>query len=216
MRDYPQFEDLGLVDDDRTEDLRPKRATARCSNTRPSEPTLTKTIGDSIMTRNPSPVDSAEWRDYADQLPASVVASFARSEELARTSAHLAFPGEDPEEVLRKVQRHILKEAREQLPFVDIELPAGCDHADTWQDDGTGTWTRSVIGPRRTVDHLSIGVDGVQRADGSVAWQMFANVDDDPLTPEQARAFAEMLVLTAAEFEVLTNAPSNVDTSRNW
>lgn len=28
MRDYPQFEDLGLVDDDRTEDLRPNNRTA--------------------------------------------------------------------------------------------------------------------------------------------------------------------------------------------
>lgn len=34
MREYPQFEDLGLVDDDNTEDLRrTKNAPGRCANT---------------------------------------------------------------------------------------------------------------------------------------------------------------------------------------
>lgn len=34
MREYPDHADLGLVDDDRTEDLRPtKNAPGRCANT---------------------------------------------------------------------------------------------------------------------------------------------------------------------------------------
>jgi hypothetical protein len=36
MRDYPQFEDLGLVDDDRTEDLRPNSRTAPVSPVLPA------------------------------------------------------------------------------------------------------------------------------------------------------------------------------------
>lgn len=157
------------------------------------------------MTQDTDTNANATWRDYAEYLSPDKIANFEASEHLARTEAHLAFPGADPDAVVRRVQQSMLDEARNQVRFAAIPLPAGCDQSDTWQNDGTGTWSRWVFGPRRTIDHLSIGVDGSQYPDGSVKWEMFASVDDDPMTPEQARKFAAMLLDAASDFERLAD-----------
>jgi hypothetical protein len=79
------------------------------------------------------------------------------------------------------------------VPFSHIALPAGATDADTWQDDGTGAWSRLVFGPRSSIAYLSVGIDGVQQPDGSVRWSMYVHADDDPVTAEQAAEFADML-----------------------
>ena len=230
--------DLGIDPDaDKTPDLRPgNNESPRTAIPGDSEPTLTKyQIGDSIMSRDPHPVDSAPrpccggigghsrgcsqpagWREYTGSLPANVVRSFERAEHLAKTEAHLAFPGDDPAEVLRTVQANILDEVLDQHLFANVELPEGIEEADTWQEDDDGNWTRLVFGTRRDLGHLSVSITGEQRPDGSVTWELYVYADDDPTTPHRARALAEALVLAAAEYEVLTGSGPVVDDSRNW
>ena len=150
MRDYPHPEDLGLDPQaDRTEDLRPGNNDGPSAGTpRPSESTIQQETekGRSMTTVNPYPVDSATrpccggigghsrectkpatWRDYTDTLPANVVRSFEKAEYLAKTQAHMAFPGEDPAEVLRTVQGNILDEVLDQHLFANVKLPAGIE-----------------------------------------------------------------------------------------
>lgn len=217
MRTYPEHEDLGLDPQaDRTEDRRPGKHDCPGAGTpRQSERPTEK--GSSMNTVTPQGDTSATWRDYADALSPELRRDFEATDLISDSEAQAMAPGVDPDEVRRRIRASMLKTAKAQARFARVPLPPTSTLADTWQDDSTGNWTRTVFGPRRTIDHLSIGVDGVQHPDGSVQWQMYASVDDDPLTPEQARAFAEMLVLVAADYELLTSTASDVvDTSRVW
>jgi hypothetical protein len=165
-------------------------------------PSITKQKGIPMMTHN---VESAQhWRELAGYLTPETIASFEASEHLARTEAHLAFPDQDPAEVLRRIQARLLEGARQQVPFAGVQLPAGATGADTWQDDGTGTWSRVVYGTRRDVSHLAIGIDGIQSPDGTVRWSAYADTDDEAASPEELRAYAAALTAAADELERLT------------
>jgi hypothetical protein len=147
--------------------------------------------------------DATIWRDLADYLTPGTIRHYEGCEHAAKTEAHLAFPNEDPEEVLRRVQAGMLEEARQQVPFAHTPLPAAAEESDTWQDDGTGTWSRVVFGPRRDIAHMAAGVDGVQHADGSATWSIYVHADDDPTTADQARAFAAALIEAADDLNRL-------------
>lgn len=156
-----------------------------------------------ITERCPEP--RQHWRDFAEHLTPETVAGFEASEHLARTEVHLAFPGQEPAEVLRRVQARLLDEARQQVPFAGVQLPAGAERADLWQDyDGAGDWSRMMFGTRREIAHLAVQIDGVQAPNGSVEWNAYAFADDDVTSPQQLRMFAAMLMDAADELERLT------------
>jgi hypothetical protein len=155
------------------------------------------------MTVQLHPGDAKSWRDLADRLPAHLVRQYVRLERFSEAEIRAAFPGDDPAEIMQRQQQHMLDEALEQLPFEHVALPATATNAETWQDDGTGTWTRMVIGTYRQLDHLAVGIDGIQSADGSVRWSMYVNADDDATTPDQALAFSALLLAASDELEAL-------------
>jgi hypothetical protein len=92
-----------------------------------------------------TPLRCSVESDLTDYLTPATIRHYDGCEHCARTEAHLAFPNEDPAEVLRRVQVSMLEEARDQFPFAHIPLPAATDESDTWEDDGTGTWSRVVF-----------------------------------------------------------------------
>ncbi|APE17759.1 hypothetical protein BOH72_23350 [Mycobacterium sp. WY10] len=148
--------------------------------------------------------DAAQtWRDLAHRLPDHLVRFYERQERFREGEIERTFPGEDPAEVLERLQRHLLDEALQQLPFEHIPLPSSAARAEAWQDDGTGSWTRVVMGTRRDVGHMSVGVDGVQGSDGSVRWSMYVDADGDTTTADDARAFSDALLAAADELETL-------------
>ncbi|BBY60217.1 hypothetical protein [Mycolicibacterium sarraceniae] len=157
------------------------------------------------MTALTTPDNATTWRDFAEQLPPHVIQRFERHELLTELHGPLAFPGEDPTEVIRKDRQMLFEEARNQVSFAHVALPAaatGC--ADLWNDDGDGNWSRVVDGRSRSTGPLSVSIGGVQSADGSVRWWVTAYAKDDEVTPEQIREYAVMLTDTADEFERLT------------
>ena len=90
--------------------------------------------------------------------------------------------------------------------FGHIPLPRGVESADHWKADDTGTWTRQLTVPARTVDRAgadaTVYVDGVQSTDGTVEWSLYVLADDrEPLTADQARRFAAMITDAANELD---------------
>lgn len=146
---------------------------------------------------------ATSWRDLADQLTPDTIRRFERQERLTELHGPLAFPHEDPAEVIRKDQQHMLEEARNQIQFAQVKLPETAESADLWEDDGDGEWTRGVYGTDRKTGPLSVGISGVQSADGSVEWNVTAYAKDDPVTPAQLREYAVMLTDAADELERL-------------
>lgn len=144
------------------------------------------------------------WRDLADQLPPHVVQRFERHERLTELHGPLAFPQEDPAEVVRRDQALMLREAREQIPFVHVPLPDAAQNAGLWEDSVDDGWTRLVDGTRRTVGPLSVCISGVQSPDGSVVWSVAAETKDDAVTAEQIREYAALLIEAADELDRLT------------
>lgn len=148
--------------------------------------------------------DTAQtWRDLADQLPAHVIRRFERHEHLTELHGPLAFPEEDPADVIRKDQRQLLEEARNEVPFAHVSLPAIATGADLWNDDDDGNWTRIVDGTHRSTGPLSVSLTGVQSPDGSVVWSVSAYAQDDEVSPSQLREYAALLSDAAAELEQL-------------
>ncbi|BBX89005.1 hypothetical protein CQY21_16060 [Mycolicibacterium boenickei] len=148
--------------------------------------------------------DTAQsWRDLADQLPPHVVQRFERHERLTELHGPLAFPQEDPAEVIRRDQAIMLQEARDQIPFAHVPLPAAAQGAGLWEDSVDDTWTRLVDGTRRTVGPLSVCISGVQSPDGSVVWSAAAETKDDAVTSAQLREYAALLIVAAAELDYL-------------
>lgn len=154
------------------------------------------------------PEDAQTWRDVADRLPEHLVRFYERSEQFSAGEMELAFPGQDTADVLQQMQQNMLAEALTQLPFEHIPLPPQATTADTWQVDETGSWTRVVMGTRRDVGHMWVGIDGVQSPDGSVRWSMYVDADGDATTAEQAREFSAELRAVAEELEALMGVAS--------
>lgn len=150
--------------------------------------------------------NAQSWRDLADQLPPHVVQRFERQERMTELHGPLAFPQEDPAEVVRRGQELMLREAREQIPFAHVPLPAAARTAYLWEDSVDGTWTRVVDGTRRTVGPLSVCISGVQSPDGSVVWSVAAETKDDAVTTEQLREYAALLIEAADELDDLNRA----------
>lgn len=147
--------------------------------------------------------DATTWRDFADQLPAHVIQRFERHERLTELHGPLAFPGEEPAEVIRKDQELMLKEAREQISFAHVPMPAAATWSDVWQDDGKGNWSRVVDGTSRSSGPLTVDIMGVQSAvDGSVSWSVNAEYRGD-LTSEVSRQYAALLTEAAEEIDRL-------------
>lgn len=155
-----------------------------------------------MMTQN---ADAAQtWRDLAPLLAPDTIAAYERNEQqFASADLSQIFPGEDPADVLDKVRRNMLEDARVQARFGHIALPAAATGAEPWQDDDDDQWERLVHGPHRSTAHLGVGITGIQQVDGTVEWSMYVNADDDETTPEQARQFAAQVLAIAANLEAL-------------
>lgn len=167
------------------------------------------------MAQNTDTAQTPSWRDYSDQLPAHLIASYKRTEQLACTDLHLAFPDEDPAETLRQLRESMAEEARAQVPFAHVPLPGGAESADAWGDDDAGNWNRVVNGTHRRLDaeiveasrrkraSLGVFITGLQTPDGSVRWGLIVSADDDPVGPEAVRNFAALLMDAADELDRL-------------
>ncbi|OBF86962.1 hypothetical protein A5791_19915 [Mycobacterium sp. 852002-51163_SCH5372311] len=144
------------------------------------------------------------WRDLADQLTPEQIRRFERYEQLLRSA-------DDSEELLKEARWEAERNLNDVVEFGHIPLPSGISHPGHWENDGTGTWTRTMEFSRRSVDRAasdasdsSVYVDGVQAGDGAVTWSLFVLADDRaPFTAEQARRFAAMIMAAADELERL-------------
>lgn len=156
------------------------------------------------------------WRDLADQLTPEQVSRFEHLEQLCLSDAHLAFPQKDRSETVADILGGMLDEARREAQqnltdahtFGHVALPRGVESADHWEADETGTWTRRLSVSSRSIDRAgadsTVYVDGVQDTDGTVEWSLFVLADDrEPLTADQARQFAAMIVEAADELDWL-------------
>jgi hypothetical protein len=142
------------------------------------------------------------WRDLADQLTPEQIARFEHFERLlGATDVHVVG-------LLKDARWEAEQNLTDQHVFGHIPLPQGARSADHWEDDGTGRWTRRLSASSRSVDgtgtDATVYVDGVQSSDGAVAWSLYVLVDDrKPLSGEQARRFAAMIVAAADELDWL-------------
>jgi hypothetical protein len=143
------------------------------------------------------------WRDLIEHLTPDTGKRFERHEHLSSIHGPLAFPDEDPEEVRSRDQQRMLEEAREQIPFAHIALPAAAKGADTWQDNGQGNWSRLVFGPEHKTELFSTWITGVQSPDGTVRWSLSFDAGDEADVPDQIRERAAMLIEAADELERL-------------
>lgn len=155
-----------------------------------------------MMTHN---ADTAQtWRDLAEQLSPEAIKAYERTEQqFASADLSRAFPAEDPADVLERLRRNMLEDARIQARFGHIALPTGATGAESWQDGDDGEWTRLVHGPYQSTAHLGVGISGIQQTDGTVTWAMYVSTDDNETTPEQARRFAAQVVAIAEALEGL-------------
>ena len=157
--------------------------------------------------------NAATWRDLADQLTLEQISRFEHAEQLCMTSAHLAFPQNDRSKTIADMLDGVLEarwEAQQNLTdahtFGHVPLPRGLESADHWEFDDTGTWTRRLSVSSRTLDQRgadsTVYVDGVQSTDGTVEWSLYVLADDrEPMTSDQARQFAAMLIEAANELD---------------
>lgn len=158
------------------------------------------------------------WRDLADQLTPEQVARFDRLEQLCRTDVHKVFPNEDHDQVVADILDTMLDGARHDAAsnlidshqFGHVPMPPAVESAEHWeQDEDTGAWTRRLAVSTRSVegaaDDATVFVDGVQSADGSVVWSLYALAGDcEPLTVEQGRQYAAMITEAADKVDALT------------
>jgi hypothetical protein len=158
--------------------------------------------------------NAATWRDLADQLTLEQISRFEHAEQPCMTSAHLAFPQNDRSKTIADMLDGVLKEARWEAQqnltdahtFAHVPLPAGVESAEHWESDDTGTWTRRLSVSSRTLGRRgadsAVYVDGVQSTDGTVEWSLYVLADDrEPMTSDQARQFAAMLIEAANELD---------------
>lgn len=146
---------------------------------------------------------ATSWRDFVDHLPPHVIARFERHEQLSELHGPLAFPEEDPAEVIRRDQQMMFEEARDQVPFAHVPLPPCANWADLWDEAGDGSWSRVVDGTSRQTGPLAVNITGVQSSDGSVSWSVSADTKDYAVSPEQLREYAVMVVEAADELDRL-------------
>jgi hypothetical protein len=94
----------------------------------------------------------------------------------------------------------------DQLVYGDVPIPDGCK-AYGWTTTDEGTTTRLLSRSTRSLDGLdaSVYVDGVQSVDGTVAWELALSANHShPITSDQARRYAAMIVEAADEFDGLS------------
>ena len=148
------------------------------------------------------------WRDLADQLTPAQVRKFERYEalELAARDKHPGEGHESPEDVARGFLSEARWEAQQNLTdaIFNVPVPPGVDEVEHWEDDGTGTWTRRIHGPDRTLAGFDAAVylDGIQTRDGAVTWELFVHVEDrHAMTADQVRRLAGHLLEAADELD---------------
>jgi hypothetical protein len=93
----------------------------------------------------------------------------------------------------------------DQLVFGDVPIPDGCK-AYSWGTDDEGTTTRLLARSSRSLGGVdaSVYVDGVQDTDGAVVWELALHANHwPPITSDQARRYAAMIVEAADEFDGL-------------
>jgi hypothetical protein len=96
----------------------------------------------------------------------------------------------------------------DQLVFGDVPIPDGCK-AYGWTTDDTGTTTRLLARSTRSLGGVdaSVFTDGVQDTTGTVAWELSLHANTQhPLTSDQVRRYAAMIVEAADEYDRLTGA----------
>lgn len=169
-----------------------------------AEPGLSDPAGTvHAMTNTITPETTQTWREFADQLPAHAIGRFERHELLTELHGPLAFPEEDPAEVIRRDQRMMYEEARDQVPFAHVALPESAIGADLWTSDDDGNWYRVVDGGTRSTGRLGVSLSGIQTADGAVVWTVSADTKDDAVSPAQLREYATLLTAAADELDRL-------------
>ncbi|MFA7510512.1 MAG: hypothetical protein WCZ29_08520 [Mycolicibacterium vanbaalenii] len=174
---------MGLLDDDRTEDLRPVNSdAARAATPTASEPTLTKNqIGDSIMSHeNPFPVDSATRRCCGG------IGRHTRD-----CSSENALDIDREQELLNQRLSH-------------IPVPAGAT-TDGWFSirSSDGDAMRSLEWSRHDTENMGVSVGGWQHEDGQISRHIGLFDIPDELTAEDARHLAAALVAAADALEGL-------------
>jgi hypothetical protein len=93
-----------------------------------------------------------------------------------------------------------------QLVYGDVPIPDGCK-AYGWTTTDEGTTTRLLSRSTRSLDGVdaSVYVDGVQATDGTVSWELSVSANHShPITGDQARRYAAMIVEAADEFDGLS------------
>jgi hypothetical protein len=127
------------------------------------------------------------WRDIADQLTAGQAAELADAEVEVTDAA------------LLRMARTLAAQNLTEMMFADVCDPPGAATVSAWRQGVDGAWSRCFD----TGDVLRSGparvfYTGRQFSDGTVQRQVILMCDDaSPLTPEQCRELAAMLLTVA-------------------
>lgn len=125
----------------------------------------------------------------------------------------LALAGDHTHESPADIAAGLLAEARQEAAgnlgdtLFDVPVPAGAEQVKHWEhDDGTGAWSRRVVGRCRAMDGSDTAVllDGIQHPDGTVVWSCYVHADERRVWPAvQLRQWAAMLIEAADELDSL-------------
>jgi hypothetical protein len=159
-----------------------------------------------------TPENSGDWRALADQLTPEQVEDLEEyAAKIDDDAANAIVPWRlTPREVLLGRARRYCTENMLATLIGDVPTPAGVAFVDTWQEHDPQPY-RILLGPERGVGRLDarVWISAAQFADGTIDDNralieppyVHVQVDDDGMTADEARQFAQALIEAADEVD---------------
>jgi len=158
-----------------------------------------------------TPENARNWRDLADQLTPEQVEELEEcAADIAAVAANAIVPWRlTPREVLLGRARRYCTENLLATLIGDVPTPAGVAFVDTWQEHDPQPY-RILLGPERGIGRLDarVWISAAQFADGTIGDRalieppyVHTQVDEDGMTADEARQFAQALIEAADEVD---------------
>ncbi len=152
--------------------------------------------------------NATTWRDLADDLTFDQLGFMLNFEKVA-----LGDPAAVAEHLLETARDHVRHNKVDAERFGHLPKPAGAEKVFHWDDDGDGNWTRQFGGTSAVIERagskdphwnrLDIGVEGVQREDGTVERYVHLYSNGTEFTSVELRALAATATRMADELDRL-------------